>query len=291
MSGLSACQNRSDQKFTTSKTEATIVGGEPVAAEDKFSSRVIYLAIGVQKKTTPFGIAINQKGICTASALSSRILLTAAHCVKGLTNDQVYAVMTTNPWNHPLNLSEWIATEKIKIHEGFTGKENNISDDLALIKLSADIEVQRISKLADATQAQAGSLNLISVGYGTTSALSSPRPEDNENDSSRLASQATMLHSVVKTVEGFNPASKFFSIDQKDQTGVCQGDSGGPGYIFDEANQDFFILGVTSFASIYADEKSERDSANRFSTCIGHGNYTNLLLYKDWIDKSLVELK
>lgn len=291
MSGLSACQENPGQQFTPTKTDSHIIGGEQVDPESQFNSRVIYLAIGVEKKTTQFGMTIGQKGLCTASALSPRVLLTAAHCVRGMTKDQVYAILSTNPWNHDLNINEWVMAEKIKIHEKYVGTEDNMGNDLALIRLSRDIEPQRVSKLADATQAKDGAMTLIAVGYGQTSTLKAPRPEDNENDLSRAGTQKTLLHSVVKTIDQYNPVAELFSIEQGDNKGICQGDSGGPGFIYDNTKQDFYVLGVTSFVSIFSDEKERRDPLNRMNSCIGRGNYTNVLFYKNWIDTALKELK
>jgi secreted trypsin-like serine protease len=292
MSGLSACQKGPSGNFSnTEKTDSQIIGGEAVDIESAFNNRVIYLALGVEKKTTQFGLTISQKGLCTASALSSRVLVTAAHCVKGLTQDQVYAILSTNPWNHQLNINEWVVAEKIKIHEKYVGTKENMGNDLALVRLSRDLDPQRISKLADASQVKAGALSLVSIGYGQTTALNKPRPEDNENDMSRVRTQPTMLRSVVKTVDAYDPAADLFSVDQGDGKGICQGDSGGPGFIYDNAKQEFYILGVTTFVSIYSDEKEQRDPTNRFNSCIGRGNYTNILIFKDWINTSMKELR
>lgn len=291
MSGLSACQETPKEKFQPTQSEATIVGGERVDTESLFSSRVIYLALGVEKKTTPFGTTIVQKGVCTASALTRRILITAAHCVKEFTKDQIYAVMTINPWNHSLNLDEWIAVEKIKVHEKYIGKESQMGDDLALVKLSKDIEPERVSKLAEASEIKSTSFDIIAIGYGKTTALNEPGPLDDENHQSQVQSNPTMLHSVIKTVEEFDANSKIFQIDQGDFKGICQGDSGGPGFVYDDAKKEFSVLGVTSFVSIFQDEKDSRDPMNLYSACIGRGNYTNLLLYKDWINKAILELK
>lgn len=284
MSGLSGCQDTPEQKFTNTKTDSNIIGGETVDPESKFASRVIYLAIGVEKKTTPLGFTISQKGICTASALSQRVLLTAAHCVKNLTNEQVYAVMSNNPWNHPLDLEEWVTVEKIKIHHDYVGTDENMNHDLALLRLSRDIDIERISKLVDASQAKAGPLSLVSIGYGQTSTLKTPHTNNSQT-------QTTMLHSVLKTIEQYEPLSPLFSVEQDDMKGVCHGDSGGPGFLFDEAKKEFYVLGVTSFVSIFSNEQALRDPHNQFNVCIGRGNYTNALFYKDWIHTGLKELK
>ncbi len=291
MSGLSACQETPSEKFSNfEKTQSKIIGGEAVDIESAFNKRVIYLALGVEKKTTQFGITISQKGLCTASALSTRVLITAAHCVKDLTKDQVYAILSSNPWNHELNMNEWVVAEKIKIHEKYVGSEENMGNDLALIRLSRDIDPSRVSRLAETSLAKPGALSLVSIGYGKTTALNKPQPEDNENDMSRVRTQPTMLRAVVKTIDAYDPSAALFSINQSDGKGICQGDSGGPGFIYDNAKQEFYILGITSFVSIYSDEKLLRDPTNRYNSCIGRGNYTNIIVFKDWINTTIKDL-
>ncbi len=290
MSGLAACEKTPARQFAEAKSQ-TIIGGENISTNSKFTSRVIYLALGVEKKTTPSGFTIGQKAICTASALTSRILITAAHCVKDWQAENINAVLTLNPWNHPLNLDEWVQVEKIKIHESYVNKENQIENDLALLRLSSELTPDRISQLADSGQVGPENLSVISIGYGQTSALKNMTDEKELGGSSSIQKQNSLLNYVMKNVEKFDPLSPVFQIDQSDFKGLCHGDSGGPGYIYDESKQDFYILGVTSFVSIFESEKLQKDPNNIYNTCIGRGNYTNLLHYKEWITQSLVELK
>ncbi len=287
MSGLSACGESPHQKFNSGSPEQAIIGGENVTEDSQFSSKVIYLALGVQKKTTPFGTNISQTGICTAAAIAPRILITAAHCVQNAKVSEIYAVTSTNPWNHSLILEEWITVEKIVIHKDFTTEPSQLNNDLALIKLSKDLAPEHISKIASNSQITAASLDLISVGYGQTNALRNP----DVTGSSQMDTKPTLLNFVVKKVDPYNVAAKIFSVDQSDMKGICMGDSGGPGYIFDSIKKDYFILGVASFVSIFESDRAVRDPQGLYTNCIGRGNYTNLLPFHDWIALTLNELK
>lgn len=205
--------------------------------------------------------------------------------------ENINAVLSVNPWNHALKLEEWIQVEKVRIHEKYVNKNNEIDNDLALLKLSSDLPVERISQLADLDQVKSENLNLISIGYGQTSPYKNPAPEQNPDSQTEIQKQGTRLNYVNKTLENFDRTAKVFYVDQADNKGLCFGDSGGPGYVFDEAKQDFYILGITSFVSVVESEKELRDPNDIYNNCTGRGHYTNLLLYKDWISQSLTELK
>jgi secreted trypsin-like serine protease len=280
MSGLSACQPSKAKLYNPTQVES-IIGGEESSVRFQFSNRVIYLALGAEKTKTPFGFTIRQKSNCTASALSPTLLITAAHCVLNLKASEIFAVLSSTPWDQPAIDEDWIQVSKIKIHEGFYNDDkNNISNDLALLKLSKEISTDRISKLALQTQISGSSFDLLAAGYGRTTAEINPViPQKNPQ-----------LNSVLKHVENFDPLALTFQMDQADLKGICSGDSGGPGFIYDADTKEFYILGIASFVSIYENEKKQRDPRNLYNSCIGHGNYTNLLLYQDWIIKSSIDL-
>lgn len=278
MSGTSGCGENRSQLQNISDVDS-IIGGKQAEVSNKFSGRVIYLALGVEKKKTPFGYSLSSKGICTASAISPRILLTAAHCVADQKLEQVFAVLSNNPWGKPLNDKEWVKIETIKIHKNFMSTDDGPSNDIALLKLSQDLPPERISKMADSKQTSPH-MNLVAIGYGRTSALKNPPEIDKKTVES-------LLNYVMKVVENYSPTDKLFQIDQTDKSGICSGDSGGPGFIYDEKQKEFFILGVTSFISIGLEEKKKLDPNDLYNDCIGHGNYTNILPYRDWITQTM----
>ncbi|MBC7420129.1 MAG: trypsin-like serine protease [Bdellovibrio sp.] len=272
-SGLSACQKQQSQIYHDNEADS-ILGGKQVSASSIFSQRVIYLTIGTSKKSS----------LCTASALTPNILLTAAHCVKGFASSQIKAVLSANPRDQNLSSSEQIQIEKIIIHEQYrdeTKQRGVLHHDLALLKLAKPIAAQRVSRLAQAEQTSAF-LNLVSIGYGKKTALFDPSPE-----SIAMDKESPQLYFVMKTVTGYKKESETFNINQNDMTGVCSGDSGGPGFIYDEEASDFFIVGVTSYISVTKAEKEQFDPDEIYDKCIGHGYYSNVTFYRDWIESNI----
>ncbi len=288
LSSLLACQPHASQIYNDTHSDSdSIMGGEPVQASSSFSKRVIYLALGVTWTMNGKTKQVKQKELCTASAISPTILLTAAHCVKGLEPAQVYAILSTNPWNHSIIESEWVKVEKILIHEKYedlTGKNGILHNDIALIKLSAAIPKERVSKLVKAPQVS-DNFSIVSIGYGLKSAFEQVAAPEKLEDAG-----STLLYYLMKNVENYNPRAALFSINQNDRTGICSGDSGGPGFIYDSEEEDFFIVGVTSFFSINDEEEKRLDPNNIYNKCIGHGHYTNVLYHLDWIQNSMLGL-
>ncbi len=287
VSGLTACGKSNQKLYSPNGISQGVIGGEKVSEASPFSSKVIYLALGVEKQTTPFGVSVSQKGICTASAITPRILITAAHCVSQAKLGEVYAVTSVNPWSEGLIIDDWIEADQFVVHEDFKSEPSQISNDIALIHLTKDLAPNRVSKLATSKQTVSKDMEIVAIGYGHTTALTNP-PQD---ESSQMKNQSTLLNFVLKKVENFDIASKTFSVDQGDQKGICQGDSGGPGFIYDDSKKEFFVLGVTSFVSILEVERTQRDPDKLFNNCIGRGNYTNLLQFKDWIDRAMTSMK
>ncbi len=272
-SGLSACGEKYGHTYQEEEAE-NIIGGKSIGASSIFSRRVIYLAL----------TAKNKSGTCTASALSPTILITAAHCVKDLEPSQVSAVITIDANLKSLADKDKISVQKIVIHEDYkdqTKQQGVLYNDLALLKLSQPLNPDRVSQIAVADQTTS-LLNLVSIGFGKRTPLSDEDSEINES-----APEKNTLYYIMKTVEKFDQKAKTFSINQNDLTGVCSGDSGGPGYIYDAELEDFLIIGVTSYISVTREEKDRLDPKDIYDKCIGHGHYSNILFYSEWISHNI----
>lgn len=267
----SACAknvSRTPASIHDSSSQQGVIGGKAVANNSLFERKVLKLALDVEMKKQKNGaVSVTWNSQCTASAISEKVLLTAAHCVDKLRPDQVYLVLTQSPEKSPLNLKEWIKAKEIRVHEKYQGKSTQFAYDVALILLEQDLEPDRVLKFAT-PDLISFPLDLVVIGYGTTSDLS--KPDDN---SPAIAG----LHFVMKSVDVFHPEAHTFSINQNDHKGFCSGDSGGPGLIYDDQTKEFFILGVVSNTSMYDNERIKLDPQNQYSLCIGQGNYMNVL--------------
>lgn len=276
MTGLAACDKPSKSYFYTAEQDE-ILGGKSVQASSVFSKKVIYLALGVDWTKTKTGVSVNIERICTASAISKRILLTAAHCVNGWETSQVNAALSLNPFkNNKLIPTDWIKVEKIEIHAEYA-TDPAILNDVALVKLSQDLSEERISKLAELNQTSTD-MQLISIGYGRTDTKKSI--DENEGLNS-------LLSYVLKPLEAFIATESKFAIEQFDKTGICSGDSGSPGFIYDTEKKEFVILGVASYVTHPDNSKKNSHVAE---SCHGYGVYMNILYFKSWILNAVKQL-
>jgi len=261
-----------------------VIGGAPVEKSSPFEEKVLYLATGAKIEKKPDGSqSVSWKGLCTASAISPRVVLTAAHCVVDQASSELYIILTKNPSQSPLNLDEWYSVQVAQSHEKYIGKLDGFSNDLALLLLSKEIPPRRILKLAQPQQVQLPQA-LVTVGYGTTSESSDP---------AIIAKGTAGLHYVHRTVDDFNLLGKTFRIDQNDHKGFCNGDSGGPGLIFDRQSQEYYILGVVSNTSMESSKRAAMDPKGQYSLCIGQGNYVNVLHpeFRQWIQATQSQLE
>ncbi|CAG5035496.1 unnamed protein product [Parnassius apollo] len=198
---------------------------------------------------------------CGGSILSSRWILTAAHCTVGKTNRTMIVVVGTNSL---LAGGDEYSVEDILIHEQYNG--NFIYNDVSLIKVSVDIQfsdrVQPI-QLPD-TNTESGAELLLS-GWGR---LSYPGV---------LPVQLQMINLVSLSVEecqdkyqGINPVyeTQICSLTKRGE-GACHGDSGGP------LVEDGKVVGIVSWGMPCA--RGYPDV------------YTRVYSFKNWIENKMSE--
>lgn len=265
--GLTGC-GRPTLQYQKQDHHDEILGGKIVQASSAFAKRVLYLALGVKRTKTKFGSTMTFEKVCTASAISKNILLTAAHCVADLKPEDINVAISSNPLkSEKLDSSEWIYVEKIEIHPQFK-IEPTIVNDVALIKLASNLPVERISKLISPDQVTKN-MQMILVGFGVTES-----GESKMND--RDSNQETLLNYVIKNIN-FNLLDQKINVNQTNQSGICSGDSGSPGFIYDPIRKEFVVLGVASYVF------QQKEQAAEIDPCHGTGVYMNVLTFKKWI--------
>ena len=276
ISGFTGCETSTHLNFNQAEHDE-IIGGKNVKISSQFSKKVIYLSLGVERTKTNSGTSLKTQGLCSASAISKRILLTAAHCVDKWEPSEVNAVLSLNPFKKgSFNEKDWIKVEKIKIHENYRTTPT-VENDFALIRLAKDLDDDRISKLATSDQ-NYENMELVTIGYGRTQVSGSDRSSE---------SAESILYYLLKPFEFFEINDPTIIINQTDETGICSGDSGSPGFIFNKKTKEFIILGVASYVTHPENTSTESNVAE---PCHGYGIYMNVLTHREWITKNAIGL-
>ena len=189
--------------------------------------------------------------LCTGTALTRDLVLTAAHCVAG---NLSYAVKT-------FASGQTIAVRSIALHPQFnlaSYKASRATADVALLKLAAPLnEIITPATLAPARRVAVGE-TLTIAGFGVTAAgtaqgLGIPR----------MAALAVTGKPGSLQIRLYDQAAR----NQRIGLGACTGDSGAPA--FDGQN----VIGVVSWSTAPGDEEG----------CGGLTGVTPLTLYRDWI--------
>jgi secreted trypsin-like serine protease len=202
----------------------------------------------------PIVMIIDPRGdLCTGTALTPDLVLTAAHCVARHLDYQVKTFQT----------GQTIAVRSIALHPQFklaNYAASRATADLALIKLAVPLNEQITpAQLAPARRVAPGE-TLTVAGFGVTSAgtargLGLPRMATLSVTGQPGGLQIRLYDLVTR--------------GQRAGLGACTGDSGAPA--FEPATEA--VIGVVSWSTAPEDQEG----------CGGLTGVTPLLLYRDWI--------
>lgn len=152
----------------------------------------------------------NAFGLCTATAVHARALVTAAHCLDETEVDIGEVRVTFEREYAGTRRGDWFSAERWTVHPDFD--RTALTDDLAVIHFADDLPAPVMQVATQApSEADVGE-NFRLVGYGRTG----------DNDESSPEKRAADL-----------PLSDFtenwlWLLDKRDGRGSCFGDSGGP---------------------------------------------------------------
>ncbi|KYG66225.1 hypothetical protein AZI86_03955 [Bdellovibrio bacteriovorus] len=282
---LAACQEAPQNHelgFIDPAVSADIIRGNPVPAQDKLA-RTVFMLVSTDSTATS---DMDGASICTASALTSKIAITAAHCVQG-GPDMTHRL-------HVVDEKGVTTTNKVlkfKQHEEFIPDVNAYRASLPKEEQDLRIENHDIAILLLENELPASTIyphlpesdefleingpftKLLAVGFGRVT-----------GEALRDGKSGILRQGEVEG-KGYNPERMTFEIDQSDgkSQGICTGDSGGPSFL--ETSKGLVLVGIAYEVAPYVfpgDENPDR--------CLGTGHYVNVQSQLNWILNTSEEL-
>jgi secreted trypsin-like serine protease len=186
---------------------------------------------------------------CSGSKISSRWILTAAHCVSDEATDAVLAPdkLAVAIGNLPVSTrSDWLAVAHVMRYPGWS--RSALSGDVALLELAAPVDewsLEMASLSREPARPTAGAV----VGFGLVGENPDVDPNDMQAGATTIWPAATCAQ-AWQNVYAFDAASQLCAGTLSASTPpatTCSGDSGGP-LLFTDALGDW-IVGTTSFGA------------------------------------------
>lgn len=190
-------------------------------------------------------------GVCGAAWVGGRWVVTAAHCVEGASATSTYVHAGITRYREAVNTNR-IAVKRIVRNPKNTG----ISQDLALLELSADITSPLAKPIRYATPADAtaGLTDkgkwCMATGWGKLSPTKG------------LADSLQLVESVIYNTSTY--VIRWAGQGGTEHIGSCQGDSGGP-LVVKDGKGEFLLVGISSFITSFCGDPRSASGYARVS--------------------------
>lgn len=273
----------SDTDKTLESAHVNIVGGRTLGKDIQDARRLSTVALTTDFKSLSRSRASALfdlgRSFCTATIISKRALMTAAHCIQEF-NPQTN--LKVNSWILP-DASHFIASFEVKVGKAgrwmraqkviphpdwdpiqtLSGNPTSAPHDIGVIILEKPIpEEYEPVEIASADFELKEKQQVSLVGFGVTL--------------SRRNNNTGVLREVKLPLQKIDQKSQLLGVGSW-MKGACAGDSGGPMYAQTKDGK-WLVVGVTSAG------------VEIFQTCLGIDNsYTDARVHKNWIRSVLTE--
>ncbi|WP_347358262.1 trypsin-like serine protease [Bdellovibrio sp.] len=258
---LTACQENLQEGEISPLTDDAIVGGRQVEDADPVAKQALNFRVFHSPTTKEDAESITtyyKVAQCTGSAISSRLILTAAHCIIQR-EDATHRVDIKNSEGQNITYK----AAQVAVHPKYLEGDKNYDVALALLDTDLPSDVQILSL----PQKEVPMLltSVTAAGFGRMDG----RPAQPGNTG--------ILRTVDLNVSKYDPALPYFMVNQAEGKGFCQGDSGGPAMAV--INGKNTVVGVASKTT----HKTEWGPNEEKNLCILEGQYMNVQFHLDWI--------
>jgi endopeptidase E len=205
---------------------------------------------------------------CAGSLIYSQYVVTAAHCLVNKRKESVAVIIGENKLDSPIDSSHIFYVQDMLVNQKFN--EQQITDDIALIKLARVASTTTKICLPDANYTRIFFQRLVLVGWGSTTG--SNAVSDLSND---------LLQTILKvdnSDSACQPTSSNYCAVSNGNSNACYGDSGGPLMFY--VDGQWILYGLTSY--IIASS----------GLCLPNfpSYYTAIPVFLDWIGNAIATL-
>ncbi|KAJ2814045.1 hypothetical protein FBU31_007372 [Coemansia sp. 'formosensis'] len=182
----------------------------------------------------------NEKTYCGGSIISDTWILTAAHCIKTATANDISVFIGEITYN--INPSQGAKVAEVHSHPQYN--DQTMVNDISLLKLSKAITDKNAGTISIDTTSVGDGIAVTALGWGFTSPTGSTPAQTLQQGSLKTLSQAQCSQKDTK-FNGNNGARICVAGDTG--TDTCPGDSGGP--LIRKVGGNNVLVGITSFGT------------------------------------------